>query len=282
MRPEPTAPVLVTGCASGVGLRTARRFAAGGRPTYAVDVAGQALRDRLGGLPGIRPVVADITDPAARTAIVADIVARHGTVGALVNNAGYGVYGPVEQLALEELRAMLETNVLAGVGLAQEVLPAMRRAGRGRIVVVSSVVAHASVPLLGGYAASKHALAALYDSLRMEVAQFGVEVVQVEPGAIRTPFPEHTRGLYDEQTARAPSPYRGPTLRQRRMLVAWLRSPLSACRPDTVAVAVVNAVDASAVRSRYRLGVRAQASVLARRLAPDVVWDRTFRAITRM
>lgn len=282
MRPQVTAPAIVTGGAAGVGLHTARRLAARGRLVVAVDEDGATLHRELDSVAGIHPVVADIRDEAARSAIVADVERRHGPIGALVNNAGFGIYAPVETLALADLRAALETNVLAGIGLAQQVLPGMRRAGRGRIVVVGSIVGHASVPLLGGYAATKHTVVALYDSLRMEVAQFGVDVVQVEPGAINTGFPEHTIGLFEKQTARPPSPYHGLTLRQRRLLVAWLRSPVSASGPEVVADTVVRAVEATRVRSRYRPTVQATASVLARRVTPDVIWDRILRIMTRM
>lgn len=281
MRPAPDAPVLVTGCASGIGREIALAFSERGRPVYALDVDAAGLA-QLAQRPGMRTIVADVCDAAARESVVAEIEDRHGALGALVNDAGFGIYGPVETIDLDDLRRALETNVLAGIALTQLALPAMRAAGLGRIVLVGSVAGHASMPVLGGYTATKHAATALYDSLRMEVAQFGVDVVQIEPGPVRTPFAEHTLGLFEPDVGRPPGPYRGLTTTQRRLLVAWLRSRPASSSPGQIAAAVVHAVDASRVRARYRPSLVASASVLARRVVPDPLWDATFRFITRM
>ena len=130
----------------------------------------------------------DVTDEAARRAAVEAIEARFGAVGILVNNAGYGQYGPIEEISLDDMRRQFETNVFGAMRLAQLVLPAMRRAGKGRIVNVSSVAGRVSVLGGGPYHAAKFALEAIADALRPEVEPFGVDVVNVLPGPIATHF----------------------------------------------------------------------------------------------
>ena len=121
-------------------------------------------------------------------AAVAAVEAEHGSVGTLVNNAGYGVYGPVEEVAMDDVRREFETNVFGLGRLTQLVLPGMRAAGRGRIVNMSSMGGRLVYPTGGWYHASKYAVEALSDALRVEVAPFGISVVLVEPGLIRTEF----------------------------------------------------------------------------------------------
>jgi NAD(P)-dependent dehydrogenase (short-subunit alcohol dehydrogenase family) len=123
-----------------------------------------------------------VTDEQSMTAAVAEIEQEHGAVDVLVNNAGYGQYGAIEQLAIEDLRAQFETNVFGAVRLAQLVLPAMRARHRGRILNISSMGGRTTLPGGGAYHASKYALEAISDALRMEVRSFGIYVVLIEPG----------------------------------------------------------------------------------------------------
>jgi NAD(P)-dependent dehydrogenase (short-subunit alcohol dehydrogenase family) len=179
-------PVLITGCSSGIGRAAAISLHAAGLTVYAT--ARQV--DALAGLarPGIYTLTLDVTDEASMTEAVAGVEEAAGPVGVLVNNAGYGLYGPVEQLPMDEIRRQFETNFFGLVRLTQLVLPGMRRRGRGRILNVSSMGGRITLPGGAFYHASKYAVEALSDALRMEVAQFGIDVVLIEPGPVKTPW----------------------------------------------------------------------------------------------
>jgi short-subunit dehydrogenase len=179
-------PVLITGCSSGIGRAAAISLHAAGLTVYAT--ARQV--DSLAGLArqGIRTLALDVTDEASMTAAVAAIEDAAGPVGVLVNNAGYGLYGPVEQLPMDEIRRQFETNFFGLVRLTQLVLPGMRRRGRGRILNVSSMGGRITLPGGAFYHASKYAVEGLSDALRMEIAQFGIDVVLIEPGPVKTPW----------------------------------------------------------------------------------------------
>jgi short-subunit dehydrogenase len=179
-------PVLITGCSSGIGRAAASSLHAAGLTVYAT--ARQV--DALAGLArqGIHTLALDVADEASMTDAVAAVEETAGPVGVLVNNAGYGLYGPVEQLPMDEIRRQFETNFFGLVRLTQLVLPGMRRRGRGRILNVSSMGGRITLPGGAFYHASKYAVEGLSDALRMEVAQFGIDVVLIEPGPVKTPW----------------------------------------------------------------------------------------------
>ena len=169
--------VLVTGCSSGIGRATAERLAAAGFTVYA-----SARRlDAVEGLAGCRPLQLDVTDEASMRAAVAQIEQDEGAVGVLVNNAGYSQSGAVEGVPPAEAHRQLETNVFGPMRLTQLVLPGMREQRWGRIVNVSSMGGELTFPGGGWYHASKHALEALSDALRFELAGFGIDVVVIQP-----------------------------------------------------------------------------------------------------
>ncbi|WP_336923432.1 SDR family NAD(P)-dependent oxidoreductase [Aquipuribacter sp. SD81] len=281
--PAPTGAVLVTGCSSGIGRATALRLVRGGHQVHAT-----ARRpDTLAGLAaaGCTTGALDVTDDASAAAAVEDARRHHGRVRALVNNAGYGEYGPVEEVSLDAARAQLETNVIGVARLTRLVLPEMREAGDGRIVTVGSMGGRLTFPGGGWYHASKHALVALHDALRVEVAPFGVHVSLVEPGLIRTEFgATATRSLAaagdgtgrSEPAAgtdeRTPSPYAGLTAAVERGMSRSYAGPLAA-GPDAVARAVERAVTAERPRSRYVVTPGARGLMALRRLGGDRVWD---------
>lgn len=179
-------PVLITGCSSGIGRAAAISLHAAGLTVYAtarqVDAMAGLARE------GIHTLALDVTDEASMVEAVAAVEEAAGPVGVLVNNAGYGLYGPVEQLPMDEIRRQFETNFFGLVRLTQLVLPGMRRRGRGRILNVSSMGGRITLPGGAFYHASKYAVEALSDALRMEVAQFGIDVVLIEPGPVKTPW----------------------------------------------------------------------------------------------
>jgi NAD(P)-dependent dehydrogenase (short-subunit alcohol dehydrogenase family) len=186
MAPDTARTVLITGCSSGIGLALARAFRAAGRRVVATartpeDIDLEPSDDLL-------TLALDVTDPLSIHNAVARATAWASHLDILVNNAGFALIGPVAELEPDDLRRQLETNVVGPVALLQAVVPDMIRRGRGVIVNVGSVSGLTTTPFGGAYCASKAALHALSDALRMEVARFGVDVVVVQPGAIASRF----------------------------------------------------------------------------------------------
>jgi NAD(P)-dependent dehydrogenase (short-subunit alcohol dehydrogenase family) len=178
--------VLITGCSTGIGQATAERLVAAGYTVYATARQQTALAGLAG--KGCRTLSLDVTDEDSMSQAVHQVVVQHGAVDVLVNNAGYSLSGAVETLSPEDLRRQFETNVFGLVRMSQLVLPGMRDKGWGRIINISSMGANFTFPGGGAYHATKYAVEALSDALRFEVAGFGVRVVLVQPGLIRTSF----------------------------------------------------------------------------------------------
>ena len=263
-------PVLITGCSSGVGFAAAKLFRAAGYETFATARDPAALED-LRAL-GCRVLALDVTDENARRAVVDVIERDHGAVGILVNNAGYGQYGPLEEIPLDALRRQFETNVFGGFRLSQLVLPAMRSAGRGRIVNVSSVAGRVSSIGGGAYHASKFAIEALTDALRPEVEPFGIDVVNVLPGPIATRFEATLLKTIPDTGPQSPYAY----FKQR--LAAYMQDfldphGLGVMSAETVARVVVEAATAKHPRTRYSVGFIAHLGPIGRALTPDRVVD---------
>src|SRR5690348_2191720 len=187
-----TDPVLITGCSSGIGRAAAVSLHRAGVRVYATARQMDSLADLASR--GIATMALDVTDEASMTAAVAAVEADAGAVGTLINNAGFGLYGPVEQVPMTEVRRQFETNFFGLVRLTQLVLPGMREHGGGRILNVSSMGGRATLPGGAFYHASKYAVEALSDALRMEVARFGIDVVLIEPGPVRTPWNDVAAG----------------------------------------------------------------------------------------
>lgn len=205
-----TRVTLITGATSGMGRSTAFRLAGKGHRVFAGarrPEAGEALVREAGerGL-AVEPVPLDVTDTASVEAAVGEVLARAGRVDHLVNNAGYGLVATVEQATDAEMIRQFDVNVFGVLRMCRAVLPAMRAQGSGVIVNVSSFLGRMGLPLLAHYNASKHAVEAITDSLRYEVARFGIRVHSVLPGLFGTDFVK--RGLaVNEATMAEDSPY---------------------------------------------------------------------------
>jgi len=260
--------VLVTGCSSGIGRATAELLARSGWTVYA-----SARRlESLEGLDGCRPLQLDVTDDPSMRAAVKRIEQEEGAVGVLVNNAGYSQSGAVESVPLDEARRQFETNVFGLVRLTQLVLPGMRRQGWGRVVNVSSMGGRLTFPGGGWYHASKHAVEALSDALRFEVQGFGIDVVVIQPGLIRTRFAGAAVGAIEQDD--------GPYARYNAAVGAatagayesWLARALGG-GPETVAKAIEKAVTARRPRTRYPVTQSARLFIWLRRLLTDRAWD---------
>lgn len=263
---------IVTGASGGIGGETARLLAAEGWTVYAGARSPDAFIELE--LLGTRPVALDVTDDASMRAAVDGVVAETGRIDLLVNNAGYGLYGPLEELALDDLGRQFETNVVGLVRMCQLVLPAMRRQGGGRIVNIGSMGGVITTPMGGAYHATKFALEAISDVLRVEVAPFGVDVVLVQPGGVRTGFfPK----ILDSMPKTGPgSPYALQKLGFARLMTRVENSP-GILKPTDVARVIVQAATAEHPRARYKAGSSAYALMTARRLLPDRVWDAFMR-----
>src|SRR5690349_16474557 len=176
--------VLITGCSTGIGRATAQHLANRGWTVYAT-----ARRvESIGDLQGCRQLALDVTDEASMRAAVDTVVAEHGAVGVLINNAGYSQSGAVESVPMDEVRRQFETNVFGLVRMTQLALPGMREQHWGKVVNISSMGANFVFPGGGFYHATKYAVDAISDALRFEVRGFGVDVVIVQPGLIKTEF----------------------------------------------------------------------------------------------
>ena len=269
--------VLVTGCSSGIGRATAGFLARSGWPVYATARNPEALTD-LESL-GCRLLALDVTDDDSMRGAVEVVEREHGAVGVLVNNAGFSRSGAVETVPMADARRQFETNVFGPLRLAQLVLPAMRAQGWGKIVVIGSMGGRLTFPGGGWYHATKYALEALGDALRFEVAGFGVDVVLVEPGFIRSGFSEVAAGTMEQPAGPPPTggdPYGDFTAG----LIAstrgvYDRGPLArlAGTPDDVAAVVLEAITAARPKTRYPVTASARLLLAARTLLPDRGWD---------
>ena len=178
--------VLVTGCSTGIGRATAERLAGKGWTVYASARRPEAIAPLEA--KGCRVLALDVCDEASMRAAVETVERAHGAVGVLVNNAGYGSEGPVEEVPMAEVRRQFETNVFGLLHLTKMVLPGMRRQGWGKIVNLSSMGGRMTLPGGGIYHATKHAVESLSDALRFEVKGLGIDVILIEPGMIKTEF----------------------------------------------------------------------------------------------
>ncbi|PJE01824.1 MAG: short-chain dehydrogenase/reductase [Mycobacterium sp.] len=263
--------VLITGCSTGIGRATATRLAAAGHTVYATARRESAVADLAQN--GCRTMALDVTDEASMRTAVDKVLAEHGAVGALVNNAGYSQSGAVEALSMADLHRQFETNVFGLVRMCQLVLPGMRERGSGRIVNLSSMGANFTFPGGGAYHASKYAVEAISDALRFEVKGFGVKVVIIQPGLIRTDFSstavaaigadEGPYGAFNAGVAQATKD-------------VYEKGPMAhfGGDPDDVAKAIEKAITARRPKIRMRVTPSAHMLIAQRRMMTDGMWDR--------
>jgi NAD(P)-dependent dehydrogenase (short-subunit alcohol dehydrogenase family) len=263
---------LVTGANSGIGRASVEALRVAGFSVY----AGARRPEAVAGLKadGFRALRLDVTDEASMASAVAAVEAERGAVDVLVNNAGYGLYGPMEELGLDDLRGEFEVNVFGMLRMSQLVLPAMRAKGAGRIVNIGSVGGLFTSPYAGAYHMSKYAVESLSDAMRAEVAGFGVDVTLLEPTGVRTPF-VHKHVATTPDTGPG-SPYAAQKATGARGAVALFREGSRAVvDPEDVARVVVEAATARRPRTRYKVGMAARVIPVVRGLLPDRAWDRT-------
>ena len=271
----PTA--FVTGASSGIGEATAKHLAGLGLTVYAGARRLDRMEQELAPL-GIRPIALDVTDDASMTAAVDRILAETGRIDALVNVAGYGSYGPLETVPLDEARHQFEVNVFGAARLIQLVLPSMRARGRGRIINMSSIAAKISEPMGAWYHATKYAIEGLSDSLRLELAPFGIKVVIIEPGLTKSEWIDTAMKKLIDTSAGTPYAEQGKRLANLYLEGDRLGVETS---PDVVAKAIGRAIVRKNPRTRYAIGLAAKPVVAMRRLLPDAVIDPVMGSISR-
>jgi NAD(P)-dependent dehydrogenase (short-subunit alcohol dehydrogenase family) len=266
----------VTGASAGIGEATARALLAAGYRVF----AGARRLDRMAGLAaaGATLLKLDLTDDPSIVAAVNTIKNEAGRIDVVVNNAGYGSYGALEDVPLDEGRRQFEVNVFGLARLCQLVLPKMRAQKSGKIVNVTSIGGKIWEPLGAWYHATKFAVEGLSDCLRVEAAPFGVDVIVIEPGAIRTEWAGIARdGLLQMSGGSA---YAELAKRHARMLATADTSSL-ASPPEVVARTIVRAVTARRPKTRYATGGGARTILFLRKILPDRMFDRLIWRVTQ-
>ncbi len=264
--PQPVA--FVTGASTGIGFETAKKLAAQGFTVY----AGARRVEKMEPLKahGVTVLSLDVTDEESMSAAVGEVLAAHGRIDVLVNNAGYGSYGSLEEVDLAEGRRQFDVNIFGLARMTQLVLPAMRAAGRGRIINVSSIGGKMYEPLGAWYHATKFAVEGLSDSLRIELKPHGIDVAIIEPAGTQTEW-----GAISGESLLATSGH-GPYMDQAKIVAAALASTdgsAMSTHPDVIADAIVHAATSPRPKTRYPVGKGARAILLLRRLLPDRVFD---------
>ncbi|MGZ8666643.1 MAG: oxidoreductase [Solirubrobacterales bacterium] len=268
---DDTKAILITGCSSGIGEATARHLAADGHRVYATARRPEAIADLARA--GCETLACDVTDEASMKACVEAVEAAEGAIYALVNNAGYSQSGAVETVPMESVRRQFETNVFGLLRMCQLALPGMRERGRGRIVNVSSMGGKLTFPGGGVYHATKHAVEALSDAMRFEVRGFGVDVVVIEPGLIKTGFADAAVG---SMAANEDGPYAEFNAAVSRATAGAYEGGLAKLGggPDDVARKIEKAITASRPRTRYKVTPSAGLALAQHSLLSDRMWDR--------
>lgn len=271
--------VLITGASTGIGRATALYLAVRG---YKV-IATSRSAARLEGLQSeatrrgrsVTCVELDINSDAAVSRAIPELIGEHGTIDVLVNNAGFGMWGPVEKLSDAELKSQFETNFFAAVRLMKAVLPAMIEQRSGTIVNISSALGRMGTPFNGAYVSSKFALEGISESLKTEVQPFGVRVAMVEPGLFRTDFPDNAvRGEAADDENAAYAPY------IRNYTGSHDVFKLMGGNPVRVAKVVHKVITSPSPNFRYPVGLDARAGMLASRILPERIYWRLLSKAT--
>lgn len=274
-RAAPSKVVLITGCSSGIGAATALRLVKAGHTVYATARRPETLSALTEA--GCRALALDVTDEGSMSRAVAAVEAEHGAVGVLINNAGYSQSGAVESVSMADARRQLDTNVFGLLRMCQLVLPGMRAQGWGKIVNIGSMGGTLTFPGGGLYHASKYAVEALSDAMRFEVRGFGVDVILIQPGLIKSGFGDAVAGAISADQGGVYAEFNAAVAKA--TLDAYERGPLAALGgvPDDVAAVIQRAIGARKPKARYPVTASARLLMTQRRLLPDWAWD-TFLA----
>ncbi|HEY9357288.1 MAG TPA: oxidoreductase [Arthrobacter sp.] len=258
----------VTGASTGIGFEAARKLSSNGFTVY----AGARRVDRMEPLKalGVHVLSLDVTDDESMCAAVVRVLEERGRIDVLVNNAGYGSFGALEEVDLAEGRRQFDVNVFGLARMTQLVLPAMRKAGRGRIINISSIGGKFYEPLGAWYHSTKFAVEGMSDALRLELKPHGISVSIIEPASTVSEWGGvAAQGLLDTSGT-------GPYASQAREMAGALEStnrPETSTPPEVIAEAVLHAASAARPRTRYPVGRGARAILTLRRILPDRLFD---------
>jgi len=265
--------ILITGASSGIGKSAARELAEAGHIVYGAARRVDQMEDLRPS--GVGVIALDVTDHPAIEKAVDQILEEQGRIDVLINNAGYGLYGAVEDISIEEARYQFEVNLFGLAQLTKSVLPPMREQGSGRIINISSVGGKIYTLLGAWYHATKHALEGWSDSLRLELKPHGIDVVLIEPGAIDTNFDEVMAGPMKERSGQ------GAYAEQVDSVVRGLErfyTPENSSPPEVVSHTIQKAVEARRPRTRYATGKFSRPLIFLRWLLSDRMFDRMLGA----
>lgn len=267
---------LVTGTSSGIGRATALELHRQGFAVYATARNVASVDDLAA--QGITTVALDVTDEESMASVVRAIEAEHGAVDVLVNNAGFELVGPVEEVPIDEVRKLFDTNVFGLIRLAQLVLPAMRQRRRGRIINVASIYGRLAVPGGAFYGASKHAVEGFSEALRLEVEPFGIDVTLIEPAATRTQLRTNTAWFGNREDGPY-APFHADLERWRAATYETRTNPAGrlSSTPEQVAAVIARAATGKRPRGRYPVGIIAHALFAMRRLLPATAFEAFLR-----
>ncbi|MCR5659321.1 MAG: SDR family NAD(P)-dependent oxidoreductase [Bacteroidales bacterium] len=269
--------ILITGASSGIGFDTAADLAQQGHKVYAAARRVERM-EPLRQL-GVVPIRMDVTDEISIEDCLKTIMDAEGRIDVLINNAGYGYFGAIENVSMEEARRQMEVNVFGLARLCQLVLPIMRNQGSGRIINTSSV-AGKSVLLYGGwYHVTKYSVEAFSDALRIEMKPFGIDVVMIEPGGIKTEW-GHIAADHLAESSKG-TVYEVTGLQEAENL-HWMYNTNYLSRPSVVTKTMCKAVNSRRPRARYRTGVFANTIVFLHGLLPTRWWDAMARSLGKV
>jgi len=260
---------LVTGASSGIGKSTVIDLLKEGVTVYAAARRVEKMKDLEQA--GARILQMDVTDDLSMQKGISQIVEESGSLDILVNNAGYGSYGAVEDVPMDEARRQFEVNIFGLARLTQLVLPGMRKKHYGKIINISSIGGKIYTPFGGWYHATKHALEGLSDSLRLEAASFGVDVIIIEPGGIATDW-----GIISAENLQKTSAG-GAYAQQAEVAAATMKKMYSGKQlspPSVVSRSIVKAIKVRKPKTRYAMGYMSGAALFARRLLSDRLFDK--------
>lgn len=256
--------VLITGCSTGIGRDLAGRLTQAGHIVVATARNAKTLED----LPAALKLSLDVTRPDSINKAVAQTLQKFGRIDVLVNNAGYALRGALEEVPDEQTQQIFNVNVFGVLRMIRAVAPHMRGQGTGRIINISSIAGKLVTPVNGIYSATKFALEALNDALRLELAPFGVQVILVEPGAIKTHFDDTAQVHAQKIISNSNSPYQ-PLYQQSDQVAASMRQQEPG--PEAVSQVIQQAMEASKPKARYLAAVPFSGRLVL--LLGDSVWD---------
>ncbi|WP_310601601.1 oxidoreductase [Anaerosporobacter sp.] len=267
---------LITGASSGIGKDTALVLKDMGYKVYGAARRMDKMKDIE--QKGVSIMSLDVTDEESMIACVDSVVKKEGRIDVLVNNAGYGFYGAIEDVPMEEARKQLDVNLFGLARMTQLVLPTMRKQHAGKIINISSMAGRVCTPFGAWYHATKYAVEGFSDCLRMEVEPFGIDVVLIEPGAIKTDWGIIAANHLQEVSAK------GAYKKQANRVANYFKKAYtsnSISKPELISNTIARAVRAKKPKTRYLVGYGAKLSVFSKHILSDRMYDKIIKKVMR-